>query len=55
MAFNSLKECRPETTDIIEKDTKRTLFDLYQDKDILAKKQETLKKILMSFYATNDD
>lgn len=52
-AFESLSEVNKETSEIIDKDIKRSLFDVYTDRDTLTKKQETLKQLLISFYATN--
>ena len=54
-AFKELNEVNKETSEIIDKDIKRSLFDVYPDKDTLTLKQQTLKQLLTSFYATNRD
>lgn len=44
-AFLSLNEADSETTDIIDKDIRRSLFDVYPDQEVREKKQQTLKKL----------
>jgi hypothetical protein len=39
-----MKETNFETTDIIDKDIRRSLFDVYPDAEIREKKQQTLRK-----------
>ena len=54
-AFESQDECTSENLDIIDKDVKRSLFEMYPDKHILKTKQNSLKQQLISFYAKNKE